>query len=60
MLIVAAAAGCLIAGLLLGHELGQRALWKNLHRDQRLGNKALESLAEAHGAKVQIWQGPGG
>jgi uncharacterized protein YneF (UPF0154 family) len=44
----------LLAGLLLGAEIGRRRFFRRLIADRELGAYVLERLAKAHGARVQM------
>lgn len=53
---IAAAAGA----LLLGYRIGARELWRRMQADRGVGLMALEGLARAHGARVEVDDLPGG
>lgn len=38
----------------MGASAGGKRLWRELKSDRQLGAAALEKLAEAHGAKVEL------
>jgi hypothetical protein len=59
---IAIAIVCVVAGAVLGYAAGERdgdergilRMWHTLEHDRAAGHAALERLAKAHGAKVEL------